>query len=35
MKADKGRESVEQLQQRTKKMAEESSKSGTSKHEGM
>ncbi|OAA79839.1 Mitochondrial carrier protein PET8 [Akanthomyces lecanii RCEF 1005] len=39
VKADKGHgaasESVEQLQERTKKMAEESKKSGTSSHEGM
>ncbi|KAM3452052.1 hypothetical protein MY3296_004789 [Beauveria thailandica] len=39
VKADKGRgaakETVKQLQERTKKMAEESSRSGTSSNEGM
>ncbi len=39
VKADKGygaaKESVEQLQERTKKLAEESSKSGTSSSEGL
>ncbi|KAM3559679.1 hypothetical protein MY1884_003324 [Beauveria asiatica] len=39
VKADKGRgaakETVKQLQERTKKMAEESSRSGTSGNEGM
>lgn len=39
VKADKGhgatKESVAELQERTKKMAEESAKSGTSGHEGM
>ncbi|KAF1739320.1 hypothetical protein MY4038_000486 [Beauveria bassiana] len=39
VKADKGygasKETLEQLQERTKKMAEESSRSGTSSHEGM
>ncbi|KAM3529283.1 hypothetical protein NHJ13051_001944 [Beauveria bassiana] len=39
VKADKGygasKETLEQLQERTKKMAEESRRSGTSSHEGM
>ncbi|KAM3510504.1 hypothetical protein MY11210_005854 [Beauveria gryllotalpidicola] len=39
VKADKGRggakETVEQLQERTKKLAEENSRSGTSSHEDM